>query len=85
MSEPMSPLVRTPQQHTDGLLEAMQRASRDLPEMHDNGVKVSALWVQGDGVSLAIQVKVTDRITGRVVATKTYDDLRVFAELGIRF
>jgi hypothetical protein len=88
MTEPITPLLAvplTPPKQLEGVREAMQRAAIDLPELTRPGMSVSAQWVQGQGVSVALQVKVQDRITLAVVAEKTYDDLRVLGEVTIEF
>jgi hypothetical protein len=88
MTEPLTPLRAvplTPPQQLEGVREAMQRAALDLPEMKRPGMTVSAQWVQGQGVSVALQVQVQDRVTLAVMAEKTYDDLRVLGEVHITF
>ena len=88
MAEPLKSLTTiplTPPQQFEGLQEALQRAANDLPESKRPGMNVSAQWVQGQGVSVALRVRVKDRVTLAVVAEKTYDDLRVFGEIDIGF
>ena len=88
MTEPLKPISvvpLTPPKQLEGLREAMQRAADDLPQAKRPGMSVSAQWVQGQGVSVALRVRVKDKVTLRVVAEKTYDDLRVFGEVDIAF